>query len=139
MTDYPMTKGDVLLKLKFKSPLFKVPDLIVFSCHDWEINSSGLIKKILLELKSNTLVVRSSAQGEDGDDHSLAGEFDSVLNVKRKEKEIRTAVNQVINSYHNKNKYDNQNKIIVQTQITNVLMSGVIFTRDKYRVTLLCY
>ena len=130
MTDYPMTKGDVLLKLKFKSPLFKVPDLIVFSCHDWEINSSGLIKKILLELKSNTLVVRSSAQGEDGDDHSLAGEFDSVLNVKRKEKEIRTAVNQVINSYHNKNKYDNQNKIIVQTQITNVLMSGVIFTRE---------
>ena len=69
MTDYPMTKGDVLLKLKFKSPLFKVPDLIVFSCHDWEINFSGLIKKILLELKSNTLVVRSSAQGEDGDDH----------------------------------------------------------------------
>lgn len=125
-----MTKGDVLKDLLKKLTLFKVPDLITFSCDEWEKNQTKLIKRITNELSSDLLIVRSSAIGEDSDDHSMAGQFDSILNVKKNKNDISKAVKAVTESYLKKNKYNELNKIIVQNQISDVLMSGVIFTRE---------
>ena len=75
------------------------------------------------------MIVRSSAKGEDSLEKSLAGSYLSVQNVKSDiQKEVKNAVNQVINSYSKNYNYFKENQILIQKQTKNVEMSGVIFT-----------
>ena len=67
--------------------------------------------------------------GEDSAISSEAGSYESILNVNTSsKKEITNAINSVISSYKIKN-YNNNNKILIQNQTLNVVVSGVIFTR----------
>lgn len=82
--------------------------------------------------------VRSSFIGEDGNNMSYAGQFDTLLNVKKKD--IKEAVIKVLHSdeknnvhqyneiNHVKNKHDG-NRVIIQEMIAADL-SGVIFTSN---------
>ena len=63
---------------------------------------------------------------EDSDNSSLAGHFDSILNVNSNS-ELIEAVNKVIKSYKSNSEI---NQIFIQPMLTNVRMSGVVLSHD---------
>ena len=124
-----MTKGDILKSLSSQLEIFNIPDFIHFTVDEWNNDRENLIRKILF-IESDVLVVRSSALGEDSLENSKAGEYESILNVKKSKSDILIAVKRVIDSYIKKNNINGLNKIIVQKQISKIHLSGVIFTRE---------
>ena len=77
-----MTKGDILKSLSSQLEIFNIPDFIHFTVDEWNNDRENLIRKILF-IESDVLVVRSSALGEDSLENSKAGEYESILNVKK--------------------------------------------------------
>ena len=123
------TKGLTLKKLVGRLGIFEIPDFEIFSVTDiQEKGLNSVTTEIQRRFKCNKIVVRSSSVGEDGSEYSGAGQFESVLNIELSSpNEIRDAIGKVINSY-DCNSCGNQ--IIVQEFISNISMSGVVFTRD---------
>lgn len=125
-----LTKADVLESLK---PLLKkslIEKSLIFSVKDWLYNKEKVVSKLKNNF-SDKIVVRSSALNEDTLGTSMAGYYTSVLNVSVKNTEaIVDAVTQVINAYDKSDSSYEQNQILVQKQTKDILVSGVIFTRE---------
>ena len=74
-----------------------------------------------------TIVVRSSAEGEDSEADSMAGAYESVVNVAPTPHAIAEAVERVIASY---GEFSTPQEILVQKMVEDVAISGVILSRD---------
>jgi phosphohistidine swiveling domain-containing protein/uncharacterized protein YwgA len=84
---------------------------------------------IVEHFTNNFIVIRSSSHIEDIETSSLAGYFDSVLNISSEDQEsVRCAIEQVINSYGEL--VSDNDEILVQEQLTDISWSGVAFTAD---------
>ena len=70
------------------------------------------------------MAIRSSTKAEDTEDSSMAGAFESLLNVKSNNQSIMEAVAKVIESFDD----DLSNQVLIQPMVTNVTMSGVVMT-----------
>ena len=113
-----------------KISLFSVPEFIYFKSLSFQNDSVAILKKIQHTFKKDIVVVRSSAASEDGANNSAAGAYDSVLNVSVNNlSEIKAAVDVVLQSYKNKGE-NHRDEVIVQKMISDVSMSGVIFTHE---------
>lgn len=122
------TKSQTLNNLKKIIKLSRIEDQFSFRVKDWKSNSNVLIKNIQKNLGKKSLIVRSSALSEDGFLSSSAGMYTSILNVSgSKPNDLKKAINKVINSYPDKNIY---NEVLIQPMLKNVLISGVAFTRS---------
>jgi len=106
---------------------YVLPSLIIHS-HDFLENKEQTVIKVQLFFgKYAELIVRSSSGNEDCQQYSNAGKYVSVLSVKRSSAAaIEKAIEKVISSY--KNNLDEE--ILIQPMLSNVLLSGVVFTRD---------
>lgn len=119
-----MSKAENLMILKNAG--INVPDFItVSSCKDIDLSFSS----------SPEFAVRSSYSAEDGESSSYAGQFTTLLNVRRED--VPDAADKVMKSYSSENyltgeRYEAdtaENKIIIQEMI-NADYSGVIFTSN---------
>jgi len=125
------TKAQTLEWVRGKLELFDIPDFIYFDKSEWTQNKSQLINSIVSQFNRRKLAVRSSASDEDGVSNSLAGEYESVLNVaSNDQKEVENAVDEVFSSYQKNGERFGKDEVIVQRMIENTSMSGVIFTHD---------
>jgi len=86
-------------------------------------------------LAGSLSAVRSSAAEEDGNDHSFAGVFETILDVKPEDLEV--AIETVIRSFNSERsnqyldqKIDNISGNIVIQEMQEPLYSGVMFTQD---------
>ena len=61
---------------------YNVPDVFYFSVENWNSNADSIVKAIIEKFPNDLLAVRSSTIAEDSEDQSLAGAFESILNVK---------------------------------------------------------
>lgn len=124
-----ITKANVLNKLKNFLKKSKIEKLYYFTVKDWGGNKEKIIEDIQKTF-NNKIVVRSSSLNEDSIESSNAGCFESVLNVNSKNiNEINNAIGKVINSFNKENNSD-EDQILIQTQTTEILCSGVLFTRN---------
>ena len=125
------SKSNVLKFLQYQLKNSKIEKLYTFEIQDWKINKNKIIKEISQYfINSNKVIVRSSAMGEDSLESSKAGSFESVLDVNPKSKKVLiNAINLVLNSYEEKQNYNQKNQILIQNQSTKTIQSGVIFTR----------
>lgn len=129
------SKSDVLKFLQKKLKKSKIENIFDFTVSDWTKNEKKILEKISTYFNSS-LIVRSSAVGEDSFEKSKAGEYKSVLNVSYNSKrELKAAINSVIKSYKSKGNYNSKNKILIQTLTKNVAISGVVFTRTEDRAS----
>ncbi|MDD7474311.1 MAG: PEP/pyruvate-binding domain-containing protein [Bdellovibrionota bacterium] len=119
-----------------------VPRGVVLSSDDLD-NLKNKDEKIIVDIReflklfkcSEKFAVRSSAVGEDSDENSFAGMFDTVLNVRNNLEDVLNAINKVANSVQNNRvkEYSGSNNpkkmnVIIQLMIEPSI-SGVAFTR----------
>jgi phosphohistidine swiveling domain-containing protein len=123
------TKAHNLIQLKPLVTKSTILDMVVFTVKEWDDNLEYCLKCIEERFSDKLLVVRSSSTCEDTFESSLAGQFESVLNVQSNRTHITQAVQTVINSYLSYTIAISDFEVLVQPMITNVQCSGVMFTR----------
>ena len=131
------TKSETLERLAPVLTKSRVPEFVHFSVADWRCGTrDGLYAAIAEKLPSGPLIVRSSAGSEDGELIALAGAFLSVPNVLLDDRaEFDRAVEAVIARYRKHDgieqaEEDASNQVLVQRMVTDVSVSGVVFTQD---------
>lgn len=124
------TKAETLEQL---APLLRsaaVLPQVRFSVAEWRCDQRGVLQRIAAcPWGSETLIVRSSAQGEDSSSESKAGKFTSVAGVEGPAA-ISSAVERVIASYAGNDCRHDQ--IFVQPMLEEVSMAGVAVTREPH-------
>jgi len=126
------SKANTLKFLQKRIVKSKIENIYDFTISEWEKNEKNILIQISKIFKTNKIIVRSSAIGEDSTSTSKAGIFESILNVQPSSTtKLKSAINLVIKSYRKNSHQNLQNQILIQKQITNVLTSGVIFTRTQ--------
>ena len=128
-TSIVSTKANTLLALKSILKKSVIEDIFVVNIKDFKTSEDVLINKIQHFFNGDSIVVRSSSKREDAFDSSNAGHFTSVIGVDSNNHiEVKKAIEEVMVSYGDY--YLDDEQILVQRQTKNVLMSGVVFTRD---------
>jgi glutamine kinase len=125
------TKAESLEALRPLLQTARVLPQVRFSVGDWH----SCAKLVLAALKaeswgSGPVIVRSSAQSEDGAFRSQAGKFDSVLGVVG-EAAVSAAVEKVIESFGEE--VCDADQIFLQPMLEHVGMAGVAFSRSPGR------
>jgi glutamine kinase len=119
--------------LKFLQPLLKkshIEKTFIFRTADWKRGYRDVVEQIKHEF-DNTIVVRSSTINEDSHKSSMAGFFDSVLDVPAGDgRAIKKAVECVLKSYTSKGYGNDLDQVLVQNQTVDVAVSGVVFTEN---------
>ncbi len=94
------SKAQTLEYVKNRVSYFKVPKLLPFKAIQFESLSHQNIIESINNNFFGSIVIRSSAVGEDDQSNSAAGEYTSVLNIPSDNpEEITIAINTVIASY----------------------------------------
>lgn len=122
------TKAETLHRLQaYKFDARLCPQLIV-EYNEWFTNREKVVDQLKNFSKYGTLIVRSSSRLEDTETSSMAGAFESVMNVLPEEKALVMAVDRVFASYKAENL--NCEHVLVQPMVEDVVVSGVIFSAD---------
>lgn len=121
------TKADSLARLRALIRRGSVPTQVTFAVRHWKEHPEKVLKRIgeAFPDPDRSLAVRSSTRREDTFDASGAGQFASVLGVSRRDG-LGDAIEEVIASYGESADGD---QVLVQTLVSDVVMSGVAFTR----------
>lgn len=122
------TKAEVLENLLPALKTAKILPQIRFTVIELEVHQKEILDKVKARgFFGLPVIVRSSAAIEDKNNTSLAGHFKSVLNVLG-EKQLISAVNEVIESFDIKNK---NNQVFIQPMLEDITLSGVAFSKDQ--------
>ncbi len=126
------TKAGTLAALSGRLNCARLPPQRHFTVRQWSEGSDAILADLQSRFSSDQLVVRSSAINEDTANNSMAGQYASVLNVPRQSvDDIRAAVESVIAQYARVDGQANgDNEVLVQPQLMQASMSGVMFTCD---------
>jgi len=118
------TKAETLSLLENHVEKSKVLPQICFLVSDLITIPDTILTKVI-DRFDTPLIVRSSTLLEDSSLESQAGKYLSVLNVLPKD--ILIAMEKVKDSYEDNNP---SNQILIQPMLTQIAMSGVLFTVD---------
>ena len=128
------TKAETLSRLDSALSLSNVLPNYYFSALEWQENPAKILQKTMSFANTQPLIIRSSAQNEDGSVSSMAGAFASCLNVSANdEKQIQQAIESVIHSYsaHSNSAHCcNEDQVLIQPMLQDVDICGVIMTHD---------
>ena len=121
------TKAETLEWLASRLTRGRVLPLVHFSVAEWRADRQAVLARLgSTPFAADTMIVRSSALGEDGAEASQAGRFLSVPEV-RGVAELTDAIERVINSYGDDG---DEHRVLVQPVLDGAIASGVAFTRD---------
>ena len=124
-----MSKSSTLLYLRKALTIGHVPRLLVFSVVELFEFRDVIVDRISHEFEGQLVAIRSSADDEDQIGSSSAGKYHSVLSVDASDiGQINKALDEVILSYQNVDPQRSESSVIVQEMVTDVTMSGVIFS-----------
>ena len=105
----------------------KIPYFIDFTVDEWINNDRNKILSDLNNKLSKSICIRSAFALEDKSNNSLAGKFESYLNIVNKKNNIIYFVNKIIKQY---SKFDKNNllnsKIFIQNYLSKTILSGVV-------------
>lgn len=121
------TKAETLQRLFQRLKNAAVLPQMCFTVQDWNTKKEQILEDYEKLAWKESVVVRSSSFMEDTSTQSLAGKYESVLDVSGKENFIQ-AVRQVIASYDMDSVQ--QDQVLVQPMLRQVKSCGVAFTID---------
>ncbi|MEM9690271.1 MAG: PEP-utilizing enzyme [Pseudomonadota bacterium] len=120
------TKAQTLQRLRGVIQHARIEDQVSFTVEAWQEDPAHWLEAIR-QLDAGSVVVRSSALSEDGFQSSNAGAYTSLLDVSAScQQTLRRSVDDVIQSYPDG---DPANEVLVQPMLSDVVASGVVFTR----------
>ncbi len=126
------SKSNTLKILQKKIKYSKIEKIYDFYVKDWQQDKSKILDAISKNFGKCLVIVRSSAKGEDSFEKSDAGNYDSIQNVNSlSEIDLQNAINKVIKSYTKTGNLFLDNQVLIQKQTTDVISSGVSFTRSS--------
>lgn len=121
------TKAETLARLEPLVQKSFIGKQVAFNREQWRANSVEILASIQDRFTGASLIVRSSAIGEDGWQRSNAGGFESLLDVDgSNEKDVSVAINVVFESYQGAEQSSDQ--VLVQAFLEDVRLAGVVFT-----------
>lgn len=121
------TKAETLETLQGSLSQSRLLPQYFFFCEQWQQSRDTVLAAIADRFAGENLAVRSSAQGEDGEASSMAGAYDSVLNVKASDSHsLIQAVQTVVDSYSG----NPGDQVLVQPMLSDVALSGVVMTHE---------
>ncbi|MDA8649722.1 PEP-utilizing enzyme [Alphaproteobacteria bacterium] len=121
-------KSETLRRIQSQLKKSIICEQLTCSWHDWNYNRSNFLEILASKFGNQKLIVRSSSCSEDTWTTSNAGAFESVLGVSLNELAVfEAAVSKVFNSY---NSLSGEDLALIQPCITDVAMSGVLFSCD---------
>jgi phosphohistidine swiveling domain-containing protein len=121
------TKAETLERLAARLGTARLCDQLAVTADRWRRERGPVVTEILARFGADPLAVRSSAAGEDGWDNSLAGAHLSRINVNPATDSLETVIDEVFGSYKTPSQGD---QILVQPMVGDVVISGVVLTRD---------
>lgn len=127
------TKAATLQQLSARGLHHAVIDpVFAFSLWVWDSEHEAILGAITNRFPNQTVIVRSSAVGEDGVVSSMAGYFHSEADVPSSSRDrLHHAIDRVVNSYAKDRRLPNPlDQVLVQPQVQDVAVAGVVFTRD---------
>jgi len=126
------TKSETLNRLTTFIKMGRFCKQQVFTVGMWQDDRDSIVSAICEEFSPDHIAIRSSASAEDSWEGSSAGTFTSVLNVDSFDSSsITHAIDRVVSSYTKNGREENrENQVLVQKMVQDVVMSGVVFTRD---------
>ena len=123
------TKAQTLKSLYGKLKNANICESVIFTIDEWNSSQKNVIQSIQTKFNDEKLIIRSSALNEDGLLTSMAGAFDSVKNVdSQNNKKLILGIDHVIQSYGDN--CNPGNEILIQSMVSDVSMSGVVFTHE---------
>ncbi|MBO4356280.1 MAG: gamma-glutamyl-gamma-aminobutyrate hydrolase family protein [Clostridia bacterium] len=127
------TKANTLLALSNLLKESIIEEMYILLVGDYNSNPDLVCEEIMTKFNGCRIVVRSSTSTEDRPSGSNAGRYKSILDVDSKSgPEIHHAILEVIRSYENDIRDVKREQILIQRQATDVLVSGVVFTRELH-------
>lgn len=124
------TKSETLKRLQPLVSHSRILPLFYFTALEWRQQPAHMLAAIGQMEHGGNVIVRSSAQNEDGEGSSMAGAFTSCLNVSTTVPgELEAAIEKVIASFTRHGQVE-ANQILVQPMLTDIQMSGVVMTHD---------
>jgi phosphoenolpyruvate synthase/pyruvate phosphate dikinase len=126
------TKAETLERLRDLVSKSTICPSVIISANNWIIRQDACIDLIQARFPNDNIIIRSSSVNEDTDVSSMAGIHESHLNVNSQNRQDLIEIfNNVVASYQRVNgKVDALDQVLVQPMITDVSMSGVVFTQD---------
>jgi len=126
------TKAETLASLVKLLTLSKIPEFFFFDVEEWQNAPERVLEKVRKEYGRGPIIVRSSALSEDNESMSMAGAFTSIAKVNPQDQIATTeAIEEVCRSYSiGEFRQNPNNQIIIQDMVTDVSMSGVLFTQE---------
>ncbi|ARS90819.1 PEP/pyruvate-binding domain-containing protein [Natrarchaeobaculum aegyptiacum] len=118
------TKANTLKRLESMVTESTIAPQYTFTVEEFATDPATILADIR-EAFDVEVIVRSSTLAEDGWEHSNAGRFESILDVRLEDEALTDAIETVIDSYD-----DNpDNQVLVQPMVEDVAASGVAMTR----------
>ena len=137
------TKANTLYAIRDLLTKSYVEDLMIITVREFVEDSTDVFSRVFQKFNGEKIVVRSSSTNEDSMTASNAGCFESVLNVHSDDmEEVEAAIVKVADSYMDvfddaeyieKGTFKEEildEQVLLQKQAKNIVLSGVIFTRD---------
>ena len=127
------TKAETLKRLMPLISLSHVPELFSFSVSEWGRQSEEILHQMSSVFGDNKVIIRSSAYLEDSENIAMAGVHTSKGDVCADNRRLlKDFIKEVISSYRvtGKNNSNNKDQVLIQEMISDVSMSGVVFTQD---------
>lgn len=121
------TKAETLERLSHFLPAANLCSQLFFTADAWGSESETILAQTTQKFAGHKLVVRSSALSEDSELQSHAGAYLSCIGVECDASSIQSAVEKVLASYGKPQPGD---QVLIQPQVQNAAISGVIMTRD---------
>jgi choline kinase len=124
------TKADTLARLEPRVTKSTIGKQVNFTVASWNDDPQAVLSQIKQLFGNSKLIIRSSSKGEDSWFCSNAGGYESILNIKgNDEQQIIAGIKTVISSYGKiSDSTDTNDQVLVQEQLLNVKVSGVVFT-----------
>ena len=123
------TKAQTLERISSHVKSSIILDQITFNYGQWTKNKFFILNKISNKFKNKKIIIRSSSLQEDTWSTSMAGYFDSHVDISsNNESLIHENLEKLFNSYKVNSKIDIKNEVFIQEYITNSKVSGVVFT-----------
>lgn len=121
------TKAQMLKYLKKEVPSLNILPVLVVSSTLYFQDEISAINDVIQFANGHRLIVRSSSKNEDTYAYSNAGKFESILDVEPNYEDVKSAINNVFDSYETKE----DEEVLIQPMMQNVVISGVVFTVDR--------